>query len=137
MLCIHLHVGEHVLTDKQISVEEKKLAKTLAALEPMMPVHWNTITRCLLLLQPGWVGKLGDFWATNMMAVERLHVLVKNLCRSRKNIMASFLNNYKLFSTNQLDWRFCTEYANDPRPSSLCWKDPVELKIPDVFIPGG
>ena len=114
----------------------EKLVKTQAKLEVMMPVHWNTITRNLLLLHPGWLDEFGAFWATNMLSVESLHVLIKSLCRNRNHMMASFLYHYDIFSTSQLTWRFDTEFCNDPRPSSLCWKDTVEERRTEVHVLG-
>jgi hypothetical protein len=113
-----------------------KLVMTLATLEVSMPVHWNTITRNLLLLQPKWLEKFGAIWATGMLDVESLHVLLKSLCRNRNHMMVSFMEHYKIFSTNQLSWRFCTEYANDPRPSSLAWKQPEEDKDTGIEVLG-
>jgi hypothetical protein len=114
----------------------EKLVRTLAKLEVMLPVHWNTITRNLLLLHPEWLDKFGAFWATHMLAVESLHVLIKQLCRSRKHMMASFLYHYEIFSVNQLSWRFTTEYANDPRPSAVSWKDAVEERRKGMHVLG-
>jgi hypothetical protein len=121
------------LNTKKLS---EKLVITLATLEVLMPVHWNTITRNLLLLQPKWLEKFGAIWATGMLDIESLHVLLKSLCRNRNHMMVSFMEHYKIFSTNQLSWRFCTEYANDPRPSSLSWKQPEEDKDTGIKVLG-
>ena len=135
--CIyHMQSKGDAFDELEPNVLFRKLVRTLATLEVMMPVHWNTITRNLLLLHPEWLEKLGAFWATNMLSVESLHVLLKSCCRSRKHLMASFLYHYEIFSVNQLSWRFGTEYVNDPRPSALSWKDTVEERRTGVHVLG-
>jgi hypothetical protein len=67
----------------------------------------------------------GSFWAINMLSLETFHILIKQLARSRKNLLASVKNNYSIFSLDQLDWQFKSEYANVPDMSSL-----------SLFVPG-
>ena len=123
------HFGKHMDTVK------KQLVETCATLESMMPMQWNTITRNLLLDMPDAMKNWGENWVTGLFNVERLHILVKSMCASKKSHMIGFMNNYKVWTTNQISWRFVTKYANKPRPSSLTVKVPLE-NIPKVSIPG-
>jgi hypothetical protein len=112
-----------------------KLVETCATLETMMPVQWSTITRNLLLEKPGNIKEWGENWVTGLLHVERLHTLIRSMCVSKKSHMVGFMNQYRLWTHNQLDWRFATEYANNPRPSAVCVKEPFEKK-PKLSVPG-
>ena len=112
-----------------------KLVETCATLETMMPVQWNTITRNLLLEKPGDIKQWGENWVTGLLHVERLHTLIRSMCVSKKSHMVGFMNQYRLWTHNQLGWRFATEYANNPRPSAVCVKEPFEKK-PKLSVPG-
>ena len=113
----------------------EKLVETCATLESMMPVQWNTVTRNLLLEMPGAIKHWGENWVTGLFHIERLHILLRAMCHSKKSHMIGFLNGYRLFTTNQISWRFCTDYVNKPRPSSLSVKSPVEV-LPKLSVPG-
>ena len=66
----------------KIEAYQMQLVESLATLECMLPMYWNTITLHLQLCKAAdQVLKWGAFWAQNMLHVERLHVLLKNLCR--------------------------------------------------------
>jgi len=71
------------------------------------------------------LNKDGSFWAINMLSLETYHMLIKQLARSKKNMLASVKNNYSIFSLDQLDWQFQGEYANVVDMSSL-----------SLFVPG-
>ena len=105
-----------------------KLVETCATLETMMPMQWNTITRNLLLEKPRDLKETGENWVTGLFHVERLHTLIRSMCASKKSHMVGFMNNYRIFTANQLSWRFVTEYANNPRPSALCVKEAADAK---------
>jgi hypothetical protein len=80
--------------------------------------------KCRFIVQ---LNLFGSFWAIIMLSIESYHMLMKALGRSRKNLIACILNNYSIFSLDQLDWQFTSEYATPPVSSS------VSLFVPRSF----
>ena len=61
----------------------------------------------------------GDFWAVNMLFLERLHVLLKKMGAGHKDRMQSFVNHYDLWDTAQSEWRWMGEWATKPKKSTM------------------
>jgi hypothetical protein len=52
----------------------------MAVLEILMPTHWNTQTRAMLVGRfTTQLRRFGSFWAQNMLSIEVFHTLVKAL----------------------------------------------------------
>ena len=61
----------------------------------------------------------GAFWATNMLFVERLHVLLKKMGAGHKDRMQSFVNHYDLWDSSQSTWRWTGEWSTKPKKSTM------------------
>jgi hypothetical protein len=74
-----------------------------------------------------------------MLGVERIHVMIKKLGKSKKNIMASIQKNNDLLCQSQLEWRYQKDHkwSNDGKGSSLHLKQPVPLQQGKVQPRGG
>ena len=73
---------QKVPTHDQVEQYHRNFVSSVVELEIMLPLYWNTITLHLLVCRVAeQVLKFGAFHAQNMLHVERLHVLLKNLCR--------------------------------------------------------
>lgn len=61
-----------------------KLVEAAVELELMLPLYWNTNTLHLFVCKAAdQLLQWGAFHGQNMLHVERLHVLLKNLCRGK------------------------------------------------------
>ena len=99
----------------------------LTKLEIALPVYWNSSTRHFLLHTFDFIQNMGHFWAFSMLGVERIHVMIKKLGKSKRNIMRSIqLNNDRLIES-QVTWRFDkkTKWASEGSASSLHAKKPI------------
>ena len=69
------------------------------------------------------------FWAFSMLGVERIHVMIKKLGKSKRNIMASIQKNNDLLCQSQLEWRFQKDHkwSNEGKGSSLHIKQAVPV----------
>ncbi len=61
----------------------------------------------------------GAFWASNMLFVERLHVLLKKMGAGHKDRMQSFVNHYDLWDSSQSEWRWTGEWTTKPKKSTM------------------
>ena len=102
-------------------------ARILTKLEIMLPLYWNTSTRHLLLHTVDFIERFGHVWAFSMLGVERIHVMIKKLGRSKRNIMASIQKNNDLLAQSQLQWRYDSEHkwSTDARQSSFLLKKDI------------
>lgn len=94
----------------------------------MLPLYWNTSTRHLLLHTVDFIERFGNVWAFSMLGVERIHVMIKNLGRSKRNIMTSIQKNNDLLAQSQLlQWRYDSEHkwSTDAQQSSLLLKKDI------------
>ena len=71
-----------------------ELTKIRSDFEILMPLFWNHSTIHYVGHTPGILFRWGAFWAINMLAIERLHVLIKNLVRGTRNPMQSLQNHW-------------------------------------------
>ena len=62
--------------------------------EVLMPLYWNHSTIHYVGHTPQILYRWGAFWAINMLPIERLHVLIKNLVRGTRNPMQSLQNHW-------------------------------------------
>merc|ERR1712166_1726665 len=77
----------------------------MANMELRLPVTWNKHVRhCLVCLFIQQLNNYGSFWASAMLWVEFYHTLVKKLCRSRKNMLASTVNLKEVFDLVLTEW---------------------------------
>ena len=99
----------------------------LAKLEVMLSLYWNTPTRHFLLHTFEFIVNCGHFWAFSMLGVERLHVTIKKLGKSKRNIMKSIQTRNDRTIQSQLEWRYTPdhEWTNKSRPSSFQMKKPI------------
>jgi hypothetical protein len=93
----------------------------MSELEIALPVFWNTLAKqfisCRLYEQILLHGRLH---AHNMLIYERIHVLLKGMCRSSKSMQRSVGNAYGMYSLSQIKNRFGdTKWANEAKQSSL------------------
>jgi hypothetical protein len=111
----------------------------LTKLEIMLPLYWNTSTRHLLLHTVEFIERFGNIWAFSMLGVERIHVMIKKLGRSKRNIMASIQKNNDRLAQSQLQWRYDSEHkwSFDARQSSLQMKKDIPERKHDVLPKGG
>jgi hypothetical protein len=77
----------------------------------MLPLYWNSSTRHFLLHTFKFIKKLGHFWAFSMLGVERLHLTIKRLARSKKNIMKSIQKYNDVLIQSQLQWRYDDQHT--------------------------
>ena len=94
----------------------------MAELEMALPMYWNTLAKHLLYCRlPKQMELWGRMWAHNMLVFERMHVLLKGMVRSGKNMAASVANSYGAYCVSQSKNRFNKdlEWANDAKMSSL------------------
>ncbi len=105
--------------------------RVLAKLEVLLPVYWNTSTRHFLLHTFDFIRNLGHFWAFSMLGVERLHVMVKRLGKSKRNIMKSIQTHNDDYITSQLQWRHNGnhKWVNKQGRSSFQMKQPIPLAL--------
>lgn len=71
-----------------------ELTKIRSDFEIMVPLYWSKSATHYVGHTPWILFKKGAFWAINMLPIERLHVLIKNLARGTKNPMQSLLNHW-------------------------------------------
>jgi hypothetical protein len=94
----------------------------MTELEIALPMYWNTLAKhlipCRLYEQMDLWGRM---WAHNMLVFERMHVLLKGMVRSGKNMTASVAHTYGMYSVSQSKQRFNSEvsWANEAKSSSL------------------
>ena len=90
----------------------------------MLPLYWNTSTRHLLLHTVDFIERFGNVWAFSMLGVERIHVMIKKLGRSKRDIMVSIQKNNDLLAQSQLQWRYDSEHkwSTNARQSSFLLK---------------
>lgn len=94
----------------------------MTELEIALPMYWNTLAKhlvpCRLFEQMELWGRM---WAHNMMVFERMHVLLKGMVRSGKNMTASVANTYGMYCVSQSKQRFNSDisWANEAKRSSL------------------
>jgi hypothetical protein len=86
-----------------------------------------------------FIEAFGSFWSFSMLGVERIHVMIKKLGKSRRNIMSSIQKNNDLLCQSQLEWRYTTthEWSNEGKESSLHRKNPVPVERGEVQPKGG
>lgn len=93
---------------------QRDLVEAMALLECLLPTFWNTQTRhmmgCRFIKQ---LNLHGSFWAIAMLVIECYHILIKKCGRSRKNMLASIVNNYEIFDLKNTDW---SVGENEPDP---------------------
>ena len=65
------------------------------------------------------MAKWGSFWASNMLFVERLHVLLKKMGAGHKDRMQSFVNHYDLWDSAQSNWRWTGSWTTKPKKSTM------------------
>ena len=113
-------------------------AVILTRLEIMLPLYWNTSTRHLLLHTVEFIERFGNVWAFSMLGVERIHVMIKKLGRSKRNIMASIQKNNDLLAQSQLQWRYDSEHkwSTNARQSSFLLKKDIPQRN-YVVLPKG
>ena len=99
----------------------------LAKLEIMLPLYWNTSTRHFLLHIFEFIERFGNVWSFSMLGVERIHVMIKKLGKSKRNIMTSIRKHNDLLVHSQLDWRYKKghSWSTKARQSSFQMKRPV------------
>lgn len=126
-------------TDELLQDCYMKLVVVLAKLEILLPLYWNTGTRHFLLHTFDFIKRLGRFWSFSMMGVERIHIMIKKLGKSKRNVMASLQKNNDLNCMAQLQWRFNPDHkwTNKGKVSSLHLKPPVPLDDGVVMPQGG
>jgi hypothetical protein len=84
-------------TPSERTVLNLKSAELFTKLEMIMPSSWCSFVRhtvsshCCDTLQA-----CGPFWGCNMLDHERMHTQLKDMARSKKDLMASVVNNYAL-----------------------------------------
>ena len=94
----------------------KESAELFTKLEMIMPSSWNTFVRhtccyhCCDTLEA-----CGPFWTCNMLDHERMHTLLKQLARNRKDLFASMVNNYRYLEMSVLN-RVAPENGEQGRP---------------------
>jgi hypothetical protein len=91
---------------RQNKAVHKELVDVLAEFEIRLPLYWNTIARHILLHMCKLMDKFGSFCVWNMLPVERLHVLIKKMARSSKNMLKSLDNHYDMYMSCQLKLHF-------------------------------
>ena len=94
----------------------------MTELEILLPMYWNTLAKHLIPCRLYEQTKLwGRMWAHNMLVFERMHVLLKGMVRSGKNMTASVSNTYGMYSVSQNKHRFDPNqvWANEAKSSSL------------------
>ena len=85
-------------------------------------MYWNTLAKhlvpCRLFEQMDLWGRM---WAHNMLVFERMHVLLKGMVRSGKNMTASVATTYGMYCVSQSKQRFNSDvsWANEAKSSSL------------------
>lgn len=97
----------------------QELIFCLALLEIKMPIFWNKLTTHLLLHICDQLARISAFWAQNMLAIERFHVLLHNLARGSRNKLASLANKYDMYDITQTSWRFEHKFFLPAKQSSL------------------
>ena len=102
----------------------------MANLEVLLPVFWNTQVRHMLLCRfIPQLDEYGSFWAIAMLVIECYHCLIKKLGRSRKNMMASIVNNYEIFDIRHTQWE--TQTGEDKELAELCTRYDMFPEKPD------
>ena len=83
--------------------------------------------------------RFGNVWAFSMLGVERIHVMIKKLGKSRRNIMSSIRKHNDLLVHSQLEWRYEAghDWSFDARESSFLKKQPVPSRLFNVAPQGG
>ena len=133
----------HELRQKPPLTETRKeelkihIPETFAWLEWKLPSYWCTITKHMFwenfLCQ---LCEIGSFWALGLLSIEQYHLVMKKLARGRKNMMASFVNNYTTFENVQIDWSHFEDTANDPTPGDLVARRPPRDALQVVIVRG-
>ena len=80
-----MQAKEH--TKETLDKLAEDLAKVMRGMECMMPLVWNTLSRHTLKHVVDLIRRCGPFKAHNMLCLERWHVIFKNLCRGKKNVL--------------------------------------------------
>ena len=94
----------------------------MAELEMALPMYWNNLARHLIYCRlPVQLELWGRMWAHNMLVFERMHVLLKGMVRSGKNMAVSVGNSYGAYCLSQSKHRFDSgmRWANEAKMSSL------------------
>lgn len=110
-----------VTSTASLSENRKDFISAMAYLELVLPVYWQVISHHLLCHAHDQIENMGAFWAQNMLAIERLHVLLKQLARGTRNLMSSIMNNYNIYDAAHTEMRGDTSFkwTSEPRRSSL------------------
>jgi len=85
--------------------ETRKIARSVARLEMLLPSIFCTGSIHFLLHLPYKFSQHGAFWSVNMMAEERMHRLIKRLVKnSTKDKLSALGKNYSVYQQIELDW---------------------------------
>ena len=111
----------------------------LSKLEIMLPIYWNTSTRHFLLHTYDFIRECGHFWAFSMLGVERIHVMIKKLGKSKRNLMKSLQKNNDRLVQSQLNWRYNPhhKWSTKGRGASFQEKQPIPEHKRIVLPRGG
>jgi hypothetical protein len=91
------------------------ITQVMAKLEMALPLYWSTFTRHGAHHLGDQNERAGSFWAHNMLQFERFHVLLKNLARGSRNVMASIAHHFQMLGWAQ-SWRLEAQDAQlDPK----------------------
>jgi hypothetical protein len=97
-------------------------AELFTKLEMIMPSAWNTMVRHLCSCHCcDTLEACSAFWTCNMLDHERMHTLLKQMARSRKDLYASVANHYGLLEMTmfaRLEPAGGPELAIQPRRST-------------------
>lgn len=62
----------------------------------------------------------GRFWSSNTLVFERAHIPLRSMVRSSKALLMSIFHNYTNYLETQTEYRFCGQFVNKPKASSIC-----------------
>ena len=88
----------YIHTTDTINALEAEIVRVLAGLEILLPLHWNTHVRHVLLHLCENIRRCGPFFTHNMLTFERWHTAFKKCvrCGSGHHVMAGVRNTFAM-----------------------------------------